>query len=265
MNEWTEVIRDGNTTFSSFRHTASTTDPRFTSRRPKVVAKRLVPSEYFFRGYDAVQSDMLHDVTSQKTAVLLRESSMCAIIFSVNFINAWTKQNTLLARHRGSLVEQLQFCGICLIQNTTRLLPSKLLCHSWRHSPLDCTWFNCNPTDGTTIYSAISTSFLHIYWIFTSCFKWNNRTVDYCFPHFFRTTIFHSIYCYLYFVLLSHFETFSSGYTYLLLPSAHSPPPQHGDVGCAPAGLAKSSNVLITLNSRLQVTWLLLSSCEYIG
>ena len=83
-----EFIRDGNTTLLSFSHTASTTDPRFTSRRPKVGAKHIVPAEYCFPGCEAVQSDTLHGVTSQKTAVFLRGSSLCAIIFSVNFLNA---------------------------------------------------------------------------------------------------------------------------------------------------------------------------------
>lgn len=107
--------------------------------------RKYVPSVSFLQnivlaGCDAVQSDKVHAVTSQKTAVLLREPPMCAIIFSVNFINASSKQNiTLLVHHRSSLVEKLLFSGTWLIQNTTRLLSSKLLCHSWRHSPLDFT------------------------------------------------------------------------------------------------------------------------------
>jgi len=64
-----------------------------------------------FAGCDAIQSDKVHDITSQKTAVLLREPPMCAIIFSVNFINASLKQNiTLLVHHRSSLEEKLLFC-----------------------------------------------------------------------------------------------------------------------------------------------------------
>lgn len=66
--EW-KKLPEGNTTLSSFSHTASTTDRRFTSRRPKISAKRLVPAEYCFPGCDAVQSDTLHGVISHKTAV----------------------------------------------------------------------------------------------------------------------------------------------------------------------------------------------------
>jgi hypothetical protein len=65
-----EVARDGKTTLSSFSHTASTTERRFTSRRPKVSAKPPVPAEYCFPGCDAVQSDTLHGVTSHKTEVI---------------------------------------------------------------------------------------------------------------------------------------------------------------------------------------------------
>jgi hypothetical protein len=47
---------------------------------------------------------------------------MCAIIFSVNFINASTEQNTTLRLHHwSSVAEKLLFFETWKIQNTTRL------------------------------------------------------------------------------------------------------------------------------------------------
>jgi hypothetical protein len=254
MKESKEVIRDGNTTFSKFRHNASTTDPRFTSRHPKVRAKILVPAEYCFPGYDAVQSDTLHGITSQKTAILLRESSTCVIIFSENFIKASTKQNmTLLVHDRSSLAEKL-----CFVAHGSYKIQPGLCLQSYSVTP--------GVTNPSTSHSSTATRQMALpfiqpfplpFYIFIESLHGISNEITVQYTTIFLTSFelqfsirFTGIYILYFCHILERFRLVLHIYYY---HSPTHPHPQHNDVGCAPAGLAKSSNVLITLNSRLRV------------